>query len=75
MQLDSTKLVIPDATNNYLGGELIQIDDISGSGQKTITGADIGLGTFTPYDVDFDSLAVKCVLAVFRFLGQCDEQE
>ena len=56
MITNETKLVFPDATNNYAGGKLIQIDDISGSGLKTREALDIGLGTFTPYDVDFDSL-------------------
>ncbi len=55
MIVNETKLVIPDATNNYAGGKLLQIDDITGGNSKTITGGDIGLGTFTPYDVDFDS--------------------
>ncbi len=55
MKLNETKLVFPDVTNNYAPGEIMLIDDISGSGLRTIAGADIGLGAFTPYDVDFDS--------------------
>ncbi len=53
MRANETKLIVPDATGN----RLLQFDDISGSGQKTRTGPDIGFaGTFLPYDVDFDSL-------------------
>ena len=52
MRANETKLIVPDATGN----RLLQFDDISGSGQKTRTGPDISFpGTFTPYDVDFDS--------------------
>ena len=52
MRANETKLIVPDAK----GYKLLQIDNISGSGQKTRTGPDIGFaGTFVPYDVDFDS--------------------
>lgn len=53
MDLNETKLVIPDYRNN----RLIQIDNISGAGWTALIGTDIGwtLSDFEPYDVDFDS--------------------
>jgi len=46
-----TKLVFPDA----LGGKVIQIDDISGSGWATLSAGSISFPGFQPYDVDFDN--------------------
>jgi hypothetical protein len=55
MELDWTKLVLPDNT----GGRILQFDDISGSGQLELKGSavsNIGFSDFDfqPYDLDFD---------------------
>jgi hypothetical protein len=50
MDLDSTRIVVPD----FLNGRIVQMDDMSGGGWKS---TDLGLGSeFMPRDVEFDSL-------------------
>jgi len=53
MDVYSTKIIIPDRQNV----RIVQIDDMTGTGWTTLTGSNISfLGSFTPYDIDFDSL-------------------
>jgi len=53
--LSDTKIIIPDPTSDPVG-RLVQIDGMSGSGEKILTGADIGfVSDFYPTDVDFDN--------------------
>ena len=59
LELNETKLIIPDADYYNDGGRLVQIDDMTGSGWIERDYSDLGLGFtleghFIPYDVDFD---------------------
>ena len=52
MIVSETKLVLPD----YSFVRVVQFDDISGANSRTRNGGDISfLGTFRPYDIDFDA--------------------
>jgi len=52
MDLNETKLLIPDNKNN----RIVQIDDMGGGGWKEITDTDISYPPdLAPYDIDFDS--------------------
>jgi len=63
MDLNETKLVIPDSKNN----RIVQIDDMIGGGWKEIINTDIGYTpNLAPFDIDFDSQG-RIYIAIFTF--------
>ncbi len=58
MQIDETKLVIPDADDNNNQSRIIQIENMTGTGWTERSYADFGftnLWEFQPADIDFDN--------------------
>ena len=51
MELTETKLIIADCSNN----RIVMIDDMTGADWVELTDTDLGIGSFYPYDVDYDA--------------------